>query len=193
MRVADQFSNLWIIKGNKDNILFDDRDGDIVDHMHTCIDHSRRFEKRMSNWWIQRRKEIPSAFGENQIALAWRSRQKIGIVGIGKIIDVKPFGYDRKIEDYYPERNEHWFNWDPKLCFCEKCTDSYISIDQIKAEFKTEKTPIFLLPSVVQTVYPVTNSQAEVLEALIARKLEPLTRSTAKDLFEMADAHSRSS
>lgn len=179
-----KISKLWIIKGNKDNLLIDDRDGDIVEHMHDCINAEKEQKERIPNWWIQRRKKISSDFlahPRSQIVLAWRSRKNIGIVGLGRLTKVLPYGIEKEVDGFVTEPNEHWFDWEPVQCFCEECNKKnklykYISIERIKSVFSTDiasdDTPIFIQPSVIQTVYPVNDKQASRLLGLIEQSVE---------------------
>lgn len=201
MKEKSDYSNVWVIKGNKDNIQYDDRDGDIVDHMREEINENNN--KDPCCWWIQRRKSIHKAFKAGDIVLAWRSRKKIGIVGIGEVIEVKPFGYTKPIDGEYPEPNEQWFNWRPVDCWVgrerESLADVYISLDEIRSalgvsdDLENFSNPSFTKACVIQTVYPVSVEHAWVLRRLITVKVgAPYIKPAAKKLLSQFVAPPRS-
>lgn len=163
-------SSYWIVKGNKNNLSIDDRDGDIVQQMRAIIDGT----DLSPNWWIQRAKATEPNFRAGEVVLAWRSRQKIGIVGIGVV---------QKIEKY---EDEVRFMWNPIQCF----DSQFISISEIKSALQispevNDKNPQFIKPSVMKTVYSIDQQQARCMKALIQHKIH--LHKSAQDLLDKLD------
>lgn len=189
---VNQPSNCWIVKGNKNN---PDRDGDIVTQMMDYIREAEDYRKKHRskpperNIWSQLGKPIHPRFQKGHCVFAWRARQRIGIVGIGQVID--PGAFD-SID------GEHCFEWEPVQCWSpmpgtHQQDKLYITLEEIRSALKIlpeeEQNPTFTKASVIQTVYPVTLSQAMVLKSLIQKKVN--IKEDAKLLLENLHVPSR--
>lgn len=178
---ANRSSRCWIVKGNKNN---PDRDGDIVTQMKEYIRSRRMSNTPEPNIWSQLGKPIDPLPSVGDCVLAWRARQRIGIVGIGQITDPGEFDYlDR----------EHCFDWEPVQCWSplrgsKQPDNQFITLDEIRIALsllpEDEQCPRFTKPCVIQTVYEVTIKQAWVIKSLIEKKVQaPALTPAAKELL----------
>ena len=187
-------SKYWIVKGNRNN---PDRDGDIVTQMIEAIQDIADYQKKRrsnapeKNIWSQLGKPIDPLPSKGDCVLAWRARQRIGIVGIGRMIDPGEFDYFHR---------EHCFEWEPIQCWSplrgsKQPDNQFITLEEIRSALsvlpENEQCPTFTQPCVIQTVYPVTVKQAWVLKSLIEKKVKApsLTPATKKLLGLLEPPH----